>query len=288
MRILLTGADGFTGRHFVREATSAGHACLALRSDLTQPDQIAAELAALEFDAVVHLAGISFVGHADERAFYDVNLFGTLNLLDAVAARNLPLRSVLLASSANVYGNTLNSPIGESEPPAPRNQYAMSKLAMEHMALSRGDKLPLVIARPFNYTGPGHALSFVIPKLVDHFRRHAPEVSLGNLHVEREYNDVRYVCAAYLRLLQAPPLGEAVNICSGTTYDFERVLALLRELTGHAIDVQVDPNLVRTNEIHRLCGDPSRLLAATGPLPSFTLRDTLAWMLESPASGTTP
>lgn len=279
MKILLTGADGFTGLHFVREAAAAGHECLPLRSDLTRPTEIAAELETLQFDAVVHLAGISFVGHADERAFYDVNLFGTMNLLDAVVARGLPLRCVLLASSANVYGNSVNSPIRETEPPAPRNQYAMSKLAMEHMALTRGDALPLVIARPFNYTGPGHALSFVIPKLVDHFRRRAPQVSLGNLHVEREYNDVRYVCSAYLRLLESPPVGEAVNICTGITHDFEAVLAMLRDLTGHALDVEVDPQFVRTNEIHRLCGDPAKLLAATGPLPTYALRDTLSWML---------
>ncbi len=263
----------------MRLAADAGHECIAMRSDLTKAGAMGAELAAVQFDSVLHMAGISFVGHSDERAFYDVNLFGTLNLLDALAARRQPLHSVLLASSANVYGNCLNSPIRETEPPAPRNQYAMSKLAMEHMALTRSDELPLVIARPFNYTGPGQGLSFVIPKLVDHFHRRAPEISLGNLHVEREYNDVRFLCAAYLQLLQSPPVGEAVNICTGTTYDFEAVLATLRELTGHELDVKVDPQFVRANEIHRLCGDPSKLLAATGPLPTYTLRETLAWML---------
>lgn len=280
MRILLTGADGFTGRHFVQLAAAAGHECTVLRSDLTDAPAVAHELLQASFDAVAHLAGISFVGHADERAFYDVNLFGTLNLLDALVARRQPLQCVLLASSANVYGNSVNSPIRETEPAAPRNHYATSKLAMEHMALTRSDVLPLVIARPFNYTGPGHGLSFVIPKLVDHFRRRAPEISLGNLHVEREYNDVRFVCAAYLQLLQTPPAGEAVNICTGQTYDFEAVLATLRDLTGHELDVKVDPQFVRANEIHRLCGDPSKLHAAAGPLPAYTLRETLAWMLE--------
>ncbi len=280
MRILLTGADGFTGWHFIQQAAAAGHECLALRSDLTNAAALGDELSQARFDSVAHLAGISFVGHADERAFYDVNLFGTLNLLGALTARAQPLRCVLLASSANVYGNSVNSPIRETEPPAPRNQYAMSKLAMEYMAMIRSDNLPLVITRPFNYTGPGQGLNFVIPKLVDHFRRRAPEISLGNLHVEREYNDVRFVCAAYLQLLQAPPAGEAVNICTGQTYDFEAVLTTLRDLTGHELDVKVDPQFVRANEIHRLCGDPSRLQAVAGPLPTYTLRETLAWMLE--------
>jgi GDP-6-deoxy-D-talose 4-dehydrogenase len=280
LRILVTGSGGFTGRHFEPMARHRGHEVVALRSDLTDRAAVASEVRQAAPDAVVHLGGISFVAHKDERALYDVNLFGTLNLLDALREARRPLQRVLLASSANVYGNSQNSPIAESERPAPANHYAMSKLAMEHMAATR-EELPLVIARPFNYTGPGQSPSFVIPKLVDHFRRRAGEVRLGNLHVEREYNDVRFVCEAYLRLLEAPRPAGPVNVCSGATHSFQHVLALLKELTGHDIDVQVDPEFVRPNEIHRLCGDPSYLLASCGELPAYTLRDTLAWMLAS-------
>jgi nucleoside-diphosphate-sugar epimerase len=279
LRIALTGAEGFTGRHFVEAARRAGHETVAIRCDLTDGVALAAEARALQADAVVHLAAISFVGHQNDRAFYDVNLFGTLNLLDALASSRFPIQRILLASSANVYGNAEQSPIPESQPPAPVNHYAMSKLATELMARARFPQLPIVVARPFNYTGPGQDLQFVIPKLVDHFRRRAPRVTLGNLHVQREYNDVRFVCDAYLRLLQAPAPGAVYNVCTGVTYDFNTVIGTLQDLTGHRIEVDVDPALVRPNEVHRLCGDPSRLHDTLGTLPQWRLEDTLRWML---------
>jgi nucleoside-diphosphate-sugar epimerase len=278
LKIAVTGADGFTGRHFVDAARRAGHETIELRSDLTDGVGLAAETRSLQADALVHLAAISFVGHQNDRAFYDVNLFGTMNLLDAVSQHGL--KRILLASSANVYGNSPHSPIGESQPPAPINHYAMSKVAMELMARARFAHLPIVIARPFNYTGPGQVPDFVIPKLVEHFRRRAPRVSLGNLHVQREYNDVRFVCDAYLRMIQAPSPAPVYNVCTGATYDFNAVLGMLQDLTGHRIEVEVDPHFIRPNEVHRLCGDPTLLRADLGEAHAYSLRDTLAWMLE--------
>ena len=282
MRILLTGADGFTGRQFIASAAQAGHETVPLLADLTQADAVHAEVAAIHADAAVHLAAISFVGHQNDKAFYDVNLFGTLNLLDAMIATGRPLRSVLLASSANVYGNCEQSPIPETQAPAPVNHYAMSKLATEHLARTRLPRLPILTVRPFNYTGPGQAPNFVIPKLVDHFRRRATSIALGNLHVEREYNDIRFVCEAYLRLLEAGRPGETYNICTGQTYSFDKVISTLERVSGHSLQVTTDPQLVRANEVHRLCGDPSRLRAAIGQLPSYTLEQTLTSMLDAP------
>lgn len=281
MRIALTGGGGFTGRHLAQAAQRAGHEVMCLRSDITDSLVLAAEVADVQPDAVVHLAGIAFVGHENNRAFYDVNLFGTLNLLDALSKCASPPRRVLLASSANVYGNRGDAPMREDQPPAPVNHYAMSKLAMEHMALTYFSKLPLVIARPFNYTGPGQSTSFVIPKLVDHFRRRAPSVPMGNLHVEREYNDVRFVCEAYLRLLEHGQPGEVYNVCTGAPHNFLEVISTLERLTGHQLRVEVDPALVRANEVDRLCGDPSRLRGAVGPIDTAALADTLSWMLDS-------
>jgi nucleoside-diphosphate-sugar epimerase len=279
LKILVTGSNGFTGAHFIHQAAAAGHETHALTADLTRPDAIAQEIATLEADAVVHFAGIAYVAHADQRAFYDVNLFGTLNLLEALHSAGRPWRKIILASSANVYGNCEQSPVQETQPPAPVNHYAMSKLAMEHLARARYPQLPLLVTRPFNYTGAGQSPSFVIPKLVDHFRRRAPSVALGNLHVEREYNDVRFVCEAYLRLLECPAADRVYNLCTGRTCDFETVIGMLRELTGHSIEVRVDPALIRSDEVHRLCGDPARLQQAIGTLPAPALEETLSWML---------
>lgn len=285
MKLLVTGADGFTGRHFAAVARACGHDVVGLQANLGDAEALRAEVAQVAPEAVVHLAAISFVGHADASAFYNVNVIGTLNLLAALAALPQPPRSVLLASSANVYGNCEQSPITEAQPPAPVNHYAMSKLAMEHMARTYLDRLPLFFVRPFNYTGPGQDASFVMPKLVAHFAGRADAVELGNLDVEREFNDVRFVCAAYLQLLARAKPGEVVNICTGQPVTLKAVLALLSQITGHQLQVKVNPAFVRANEIHRLCGSPAKLVSVVGALESPSLADTLRWMLEAATTG---
>ena len=280
MKILLTGSAGFTGHHFVVSAQAAGHQVLPLQADLTDKAAVAAEVLQAAPDAVVHLAAISFVGHADDSDFYRVNVIGTMNLLAALAALPRPPAKVLLASSANIYGNCDASPITEDQPPAPVNHYAASKLVMEHMARTWSERLPIVITRPFNYTGTGQGGQFLIPKLVDHFARKAPRIELGNLNVEREFNDVRMVCNAYMALLNHGQAGQAYNVCTGQTYTLQNVLDQLRAITGHTLDVHVNPAFVRANEVHRLCGNPAKLQACMGHLPGYALGETLQWMLE--------
>lgn len=281
-RILLTGGDGFTGKHFKGVAEAAGHEVFGINADLTDQTQLQAEVASLgPFDAVVHLAAISFVGHADASAFYGVNVVGTMNLLDALlsSGHHCP-KAVLLASSANVYGNCEASPISERQAPVPVNHYAMSKLAMEYMAKTYLDRLPLIIARPFNYTGPGQSAQFLIPKLITHFVNKEESLELGNLHVEREFNDVRMVCNAYLGLLANGVPGEVYNVCSGRPYMLTHVLGLLEQITSHPIEVKVNPALVRSNEVHRLCGSPKKLQKCIGKQVEYTLRESLTWMIR--------
>lgn len=259
MRILLTGADGFTGRYFAQAAEHAGHEITPLTADLTDKRALSEQVHQVEPDAVVHLAAISFVGNANEAAFYAVNVDGSMNLLHALAGLKRPPVKVLLASSANIYGNCMTSPIGEEQSPAPVNHYAFSKLAMEQMARTLCDQLPIVITRPFNYTGAGQGGQFLIPKLIDHFARKAPFIELGNLHVEREFNDVQMVCSDYLALLEHGQSGQTYNICTGITYSLEQVIGTLQQITGHQIQVTVNPDFVRASEVHRLCGNPAKL-----------------------------
>jgi GDP-6-deoxy-D-talose 4-dehydrogenase len=281
LKILLTGALGFTGQHLTQAALKAGHEVVACDSDLCDPAALREDISTLDFTHVVHLAAISFVGHADDRAFYDVNLFGTLNLLDALTKASITPSKVLIASSANVYGNTPLSPIDETRMPEPVNHYATSKLAMEHMAKTFVDRLPIVMARPFNSTGPGQAASFVIPKLVRHYQDRAPAIELGNLTVEREFNDIRMVCEAYLRLLEKGVEKEIYNVCTGHPHTLQSVIDHLSEMTGHHPAIEVNPQFVRQNEVKRLCGDPTKLLHTVGLLPSYRLAETLGWMLSS-------
>lgn len=279
--ILLTGADGFTGRHLSSAAASRGYRVLALQSDLGNTQALAAELSGTRIDYAIHLAAISAVTHDDELALYRVNVFGTLNLLQALCQQAQKPSRVIIASSANVYGNAATSPISESCPPAPVNHYAMSKLAMEHMAAQYQDRLPLITVRPFNYTGEGHDQRFVIPKLVHHFSRRSESVELGNMDVEREFNDVRSVCGMYLDLLLHGADNEVYNLCSGRTYTLAQVIDCLAQLAGYRPQIRVNPEFVRANEVQRLCGDPAKLEAAIGKVEHPPLEDTLNWMLRS-------
>lgn len=284
MKILISGAQGFTGRHLLALAQARGHEVHALQADLLQPAALQGEVAGAQAEAVVHLAAVSFVGHADASAFYRVNVLGTLNLLDALAKAGRRPGRVLLASSANVYGNCTASPITEDQAPAPVNHYAASKLVMEHLARTRLEELPVFFTRPFNYTGVGQAAHFLIPKLVQHFAARNAVVELGNLDVEREFNDVRFVSDAYLRLLERAVPGETYNICTGRTHTLRQVMSLLEDLTGHPVRAQVNPAFVRAHEIARLCGDPGKLLRCIDSADSYDLRDTLGWMLQGHAS----
>lgn len=281
MRILLTGADGFTGRHFLNQAKLLGYEVIALKADLTDSEAVFSEVQAVRPSHVLHLAAISAVTHADEEAFYRVNLFGTQNLLKALCALPETPLKVLLASSANIYGNALESPISEDYCPKPVNHYALSKLAMELMSTSFAQLLPIVIARPFNYTGILHDNRFVVPKIVEHFQQRAAEIELGNLDVLREYNDVRMVCQAYLDLLNLGVPGEAYNIASGRAVALKTIISTLEEITGHNMNVKVNPAFIRPNEINILSGASQKIEDLLGPLKHPSLEDTLSWMVNS-------
>ncbi len=287
MKILLTGADGFTGKHFTEVAILDGHEIIPLTSDLRNRLDVIKEIENSQFDVVLHLAGISFVGHANEGDFYSVNVVGSVNLLDALVVTKKILNKIVLASSANVYGNSKDSPIAETFKAAPINHYAMSKLAMEYMAKNYFSRLPITIARPFNYTGTGQSINFLVPKLADHFDRKMKNVSLGNIDVEREFNDVRDISSFYLELLKNSESGEVYNLCSGQTYSLRSIVKSFEDLTGHKIKISIDPKLVRPNEVIKLCGNPTKLNQLNDKYlnerKAYSLTQTLLSMLQSPA-----
>jgi nucleoside-diphosphate-sugar epimerase len=294
-RVLISGIEGFTGRYLAPTLAAAGYRVFGLHqrqesgqsdclvADLLDPDAIAQVIEQVEPDVVVHLAAISFVGHSDRRSFYEVNLLGTLNLLQALAASGRPLRKVVLASSANIYGNTLADPLDESVTPAPANDYAVSKLAMEQMASLWFGRLPLIIVRPFNYTGVGQAEHFLLPKIVAHFRNRAPVLELGNLDVIRDFSDVRTVTDCYRRLIESSAAGRMFNVCSGRGTSLSQVLQMAERLTGHQPKIVVNPAYVRNNEVHRLVGSRQSLETTIGPIEDIPLAETLQWMLEAEA-----
>ena len=281
MKLLVTGLSGFTGIHLSQRACQAGLDLVGLTADVTDRQALSSEIASICPDLVVHLAGISFVAHQQVSALYQVNTVGTELLLSALAELRVPPQKILLASSASVYGNSDLSPIAEAQAPAPINHYATSKLAMEYLARAFEDRLPIVTVRPFNYTGPNQDRRFLVPKLVEHFVHRREKVALGNLNVRREFNDVRMVCEAYLKLLEWGLPGQTYNVCTGVSYSLSHLIDVLSAMTGFSPEITIDPALVRPDEVHDLRGDPTRLHSVTGPLSPYGLTDTFNWMIET-------
>lgn len=297
-RTLITGIDGFTGRYLASRLTEQGEEVhglvrndgtnnLGIKADLHHGNLLDKGSLARVMDDVrptriVHLAAVSSVDYKDVEEIYRVNLFGSRNLLEAASAARLGLSSVLLASSANVYGSIDQAAITEDFRPQPANDYAVSKLAMENVAKLFSSDLPIIIARPFNYTGVGQSARFLVPKIVDHVWQRTDSISLGNLDVWRDWSDVRMVVDAYARLLHCPAaIGGVYNVCSGTVLHLQSILEIACQLGNHRPQVIVDPALVRTNEVRCLVGSKARLESVIGPLLSFDISETISWMLDS-------
>ena len=296
-RVLLTGAQGFTGQHLIplleeknwevwsidREISGDNSPIPLERSvqaDLLDEATLQAAVQRVQPQAVIHLAAIAFVGHGSADDFYRVNVVGTRHLLQALAQLDSPPQCVLLASSANIYGNSQGGALAENMPANPANDYAVSKLAMEYMAQLWVPQLPVVTVRPFNYTGLGQSPQFLIPKIVAHAKQRAPVIELGNLDVDRDFSDVRDVAAAYVRLLEQAPAGRCFNVGSGRTHSLRDVIERVEAISGHHMDVRVNPAFVRANEVRTLRADTSALEQAIGEWRSHSLDDTLRWMLQ--------
>lgn len=288
-RVLVTGLGGFTGRYVGAELETAGFAVFPLgpareghRVDLLNADVVREAVRRIRPEAVIHLAGIAFAAHGDAEALYRTNIVGTRNLLSALAHLPELPSMVVLASSAHVYGNAVDEkPLDESSKVHPVSDYAISKLAMEYMARTWSDRLPVLITRPFNYTGVGQDMNFLVPKIVEHFRRGERRIELGNIDVWREFMDVRVVAWIYRRLLETVGSGDLFNICTGASYSLREILAAMARIAGYEIEVAMNPAFVRNNEIRRLEGDATRLNARVGDPPNYTLMETLGWMYQA-------
>ena len=291
-RALITGRFGFTGSHlgdylrtrgwdvFGLERTQVGSAESAVTIDINDTDSLTRRLSDVRPTHIVHLAASSHVV-GDPLAFFRVNVLGTESLMEAIVSSGIRPAKVIIASSANVYGNARSTPVTENEPLRPMNYYGLSKASMEQMLLKWQPRLPISITRPFNYTGPGQSPSFLIPKIAHAFHRRDPVIKLGNLDVARDLSGVRFVCEAYLRLLQSDSEGKTFNICSGRSIHLSQILELFRDISGHDPLVEVDPNLVRKDEIKDLCGSPKLLFNVVGEIPLSSHRDILSHVYKS-------
>jgi GDP-4-dehydro-6-deoxy-D-mannose reductase len=293
-KLLVTGLNGFVGGHL--------QALLATMAD--GPWQLLApkphdllDCASLDAwlqddcpDAVIHLAGQTFVPEAfrDPQRTLQVNLLGTLNLLQALKRRGF-CGTFLYVSSGDVYGQVAESdlPVVEILLPRPRNPYAVSKVAAELLCQqwSYSEPWRIIVARPFNHIGPGQGEAFVIPSMARQLIRvrqglQPAQLEVGDVDVTRDFLDVRDVLHAYLALLQHGRNGEVYNVCSGVERRVRDLIAQLATLAGVEVELVQDASRLRLSEQRRVVGCSKKLQKETGWKPSVSITETLQSVLS--------
>ena len=290
MRAYLTGGTGFVGEWLLRHLSDEGDTAVAPgpEVDVTDPALIAADLEAAVPDVVYHLAALTHVGQSwrEPAETFRVNAMGTLNLLEAAAACEVP-PVVVLVSSAEVYGPApAAEKLDEHAELRPVTPYAVSKVAAEFLGLQAylGRGLPVVRARAFNHVGPGQVDDFVVAalarRMVEAELRNGGTVKVGNLTASRDFTDVRDVVRAYRLLATDGAAGEAYNVCSGRAISIADLAAQMAAMLSCEVSFVQDPELFRPVEVPVLVGDASKLVAATGWQPTIELATTLSDVLD--------
>ncbi len=314
MRVLITGATGFAGRHLAKLCAARNAHVVGLgrrphdgpatadlneyvTADLTSPGGTRAAVRAAAPDAVFHLAAEASVASSwkSPEATIRTNLASTLNVLEAVR-HDCPEAHVLVACSGEEYGNHDTLPLTEEHNLRPQNPYAVSKAAGDLAAGFYADAygMHVVRLRAFNHAGPGQSDAYVVSKFARQIaaasgRAGEPvEIVTGNLHVRRDFTDVRDVVRAYWLALERADPG-VYNVCSGRSTEISEILAGLARHAGVELEQTTDPALLREHEVAEIRGSHEKLTAATGWEPEIplerTLADTVQWWRERAVAG---
>lgn len=311
MRALVTGVTGFVGGHLAEYLVAAGDLVVGLSSSGRWPaelvhlaktvriepfnliehdESVLADLIRRKQPEVIyHLAAQSNPqgSISDPRGTWALNLGGSLNLLEAIKASGQKPR-VILVSSGVCYGNPAPEfiPVREECPLRPNNPYAASKAAVDLLGIQHflANGTDVVIVRPFNHAGPRQSTRYVLAGLAAQVAEvengHRECLEIGNLDVVRDFVDVRDVIRAYRLFGQTGQAGEIYNLGSGRGTRIADALEYLRSRATRIIPIRVDTVRVRAVDQPLLIADSSKLKAAIGWEPRYTIEQTLTDMLD--------
>jgi GDP-4-dehydro-6-deoxy-D-mannose reductase len=285
-KYLITGIAGFVGNYLREEILreepnleihglhrsgekGSSKDYIAHELDIRDTATVSSLIETVQPDVVFHLAAQPFVPKAilDPWGTLDINVKGTLNILESLLKNNRPVRMVYV-SSADVYGRQSSGdmPLSEGTPPNPVNPYSASKLAAEvycRQYSAYSDLLQVMIARPFNHIGVGQRQEFVVPnfcgQIVQAAKDKDPKIHVGDLSSTRDFLDVRDVVRAYRVIAKSGKSSEIYNICSGNEVSIENVLETLIKISGQTIRIEKDPDRIRPVETARLFGMNQKL-----------------------------
>ena len=305
MRTLITGINGFVGRHlttFLQRERPQHHLFgSAIESglppgvngwelDLCEAESTRKLIQAVKPGVIFHLAAQTFVPRSFENPWETLqnNILAQLNVLEACLSVGIKPR-IIVISSGEIYGAVAPDelPISENAALRPNSPYSVSKVTQDLLAyqycISHG--LPILRARPFNHFGPGQSKRFMTPDFAMQVARMEkgaePILQVGNLETRRDFTDVRDIVRAYVALAEQGEAGAAYNIASGVSHSAGDVVAVLEELTPIRFRVAVQQERLRPSDSPDIIGDASRLRAATGWQPQIPFRQTLKDILEN-------
>ena len=291
-RALVTGAEGFVGRHLCAHLRARGDETLGVDRDcdVTDASSVLAVLERHRPDVIYHLAALTHVGESWSQAseFTRVNVVGTQRVLQA-AREVVPESTIVFVSTSDVYGvmREEDLPVSETFRVAPQSPYATSKVEAEHVVRDavRHDDQRVVIARPFNHIGPGQARTFAVPaiasRLLEARREGRSTIAVGDLSPRRDFSDVRDVVRAYALLSEYGAPGETYHVASGLDRAMSELVAMLVAMIAPETALVVDEALRRPVEIPFSRGDASKLRAATGWRPEISLEQSLRDVVAS-------
>lgn len=287
-RALVTGADGFVGRHLTAHLRASGDDVVSNTVDITDRDALLASFDREAAEVVYHLAAQADVGGSwtDPVSTLRVNVEGTANVLDA--ARLTGCRRVVAVTSADVYGAVTEGdlPLDEEQPVRPVSPYAASKAAADMVCIQAGlgHGLDVIRVRAFNHLGPGQSDRFVASAIASRVvaceRDGSAVVRVGNLDARRDFTDVRDVVRAYRSLMSDGIAGEAYHVCSGVDRSVRSLADTLIGLSSADIRLETDPDLFRPVDLKVLRGDNRKITRQTGWTPTIAIEQTLSDLLE--------
>ena len=308
-KVLITGLAGFAGSHLAEACNARGWLVYGtirhFRSDLSnlegiQYKPVVADL--MDYHALAdavskikphylfHLAAQSYVPESwtAPRQTLDVNLIGTLNVLEAVR-KEYPDTVVQVCGTSEGYGMVEpdECPITEDQPLRPLSPYGVSKVAADLLAsqYAASYHLRVIVTRAFNHTGARRGQVFAesdwARQIVLAETSQANRTVLhGNLESIRDYTDVRDIVEGYILAVEKGKAGEVYNLCSGQGYAMGEVLQMLCELAQVAVALVPDSNRMRPSDVPRLVGSYDKARSELGWIPKIGFDKTLLSLLD--------
>lgn len=255
---------------------------------LLDPVLVDHEIGLAEPDAVLHLAGQANVlqSFQDPEGTFAINTIGTLRLLQGLKRAGATPR-IVAVSSGDVYGVAADGemPLSERRLPRPLSPYGISKLAAEAIAYqwTKTERMPVVIARPFNHVGAGQSDSFVLPAFARQIAeikagKRDPVILVGDIDTTRDFTHVADIVEAYFLLLEKGEPGEIYNVCSGIDHRIRDLLERMLEISGVMAEIRRDPARFRPAEQRVMRGDNAKI-TRLGWAPQRSIDDALKEIL---------